>query len=46
MDKIGVQEKKFAEGEHNIAVQAVDKKGLSGTDKMKIKVKKKIAHDK
>jgi DNA modification methylase len=40
MDKKGVQEKKFTEGEHNIAVQAVDKKGLSGTDKMKIKVKK------
>jgi hypothetical protein len=40
MDKTGVQEKKFTEGEHNIAVQAVDKKGLSGTDKVKIKVKK------
>ena len=26
MDKTGVQEKKFKEGEHNIAVQAVDKK--------------------
>jgi DNA modification methylase len=41
MDKTGVQEKKFMEGEHNIAVQAVDKKGLSGTDKLKINVKKK-----
>jgi hypothetical protein len=40
MDKTGVQEKKFTEGEHNIAVQAVDKKGLSGTDKIKIKAKK------
>jgi hypothetical protein len=40
MDKTGVQEKKFTEGEHNIAVQAVDRKGLSGTDKVKIKVKK------
>ncbi|MDR0559467.1 MAG: hypothetical protein LBG92_04815, partial [Prevotellaceae bacterium] len=39
MDKTGVQEKKFPEGEHQIAVQAVDKKGLSGTDKVKIKVK-------
>ena len=41
MDKTGVQEKKFAEGEHHIAVQAVDKKGLSGTDKVKIDVKRK-----
>ncbi|MDR0828815.1 MAG: hypothetical protein LBN95_01720 [Prevotellaceae bacterium] len=40
MDKEGVQEKKFAEGEHNIAVKATDKQGLSGTDKVKIKVKK------
>jgi hypothetical protein len=41
MDKTGVQEKKLTEGEHHVAVQAVDKKGLSGTDKLKIKVKKK-----
>ena len=41
MDKKGVQEKKFTEGEHHIAVQAVDKKGLSGTDKVKISVKRK-----
>jgi len=41
MDKKGVQEKKFAEGEHCVAVQAVDKKGLSGTDKVKIDVKRK-----
>ena len=41
MDKTGVQEKKFTEGEHHIAVQAVDKKGLSGTDKIKIDVKRK-----
>ncbi|GAP72221.1 adenine-specific DNA methylase [Candidatus Symbiothrix dinenymphae] len=40
MDKEGVQEKKFSEGEHNIAVKATDKQGLSGTDKVKIKVKK------
>ena len=39
MDKEGVQEKKFAQGEHHIAVQAVDKKGLSGTDKVKIDVR-------
>ena len=41
MDKEGIQEKKFTEGEHHIAVQAVDKKGLSGTDKVKIDVKRK-----
>ena len=41
MDKKGIQEKKFMEGEHHIAVQAVDKKGLSGTDKVKIDVKRK-----
>jgi hypothetical protein len=41
MDKKGIQEKKFTEGEHHIAVQAVDKKGLSGTDKVKINVKRK-----
>jgi DNA modification methylase len=41
MDKKGIQEKKFAEGEHHIAVQAVDKKGLSGTDKVKIDVMSK-----
>jgi len=40
MDKKGVQEKKFTEGEHHIAVQAVDKKGLSGADKVKIDVKR------
>jgi DNA modification methylase len=39
MDKEGVQEKKFTEGEHKIAVKAVDKQGLSGMDKVKIKVK-------
>jgi len=41
MDKKGVQEKKFAEGEHCVAVQAVDKKGLSGSDKVKIDVKRR-----
>jgi DNA modification methylase len=41
MDREGVQEKKFPEGEHNVAVKAVDKHGLSGMDKVKIKVEKK-----
>jgi hypothetical protein len=41
MDREGVQEKKFQEGEHNVAVKAVDKRGLSGMDKVKIKVKDK-----
>jgi len=41
MDKEGIQEKKFTEGEHHIAVQAIDKKGLSGTDKVKVDVKRK-----
>ena len=41
MDKEGVQEKKFQEGEHNVAVKAVDKRGLSGMDNVKIKVKDK-----
>ena len=41
IDKKGIQEKNFTEGEHHIAVQAVDKKGLSGTDKVKIDVKRK-----
>jgi hypothetical protein len=40
MDKEGVQEKKFMEGEHHIAVQKKKKKGLSGTDKIKINAKK------
>ncbi|MDR0613673.1 MAG: hypothetical protein LBG45_09425 [Dysgonamonadaceae bacterium] len=41
MDKEGILEKKFEEGEHNVAVKAVDKQGLSGMDKVKIKVKDK-----
>jgi DNA modification methylase len=41
MDKKGEQEKKFAEGEHQIAVKAVDKQGLEGVKKLKIKVAKK-----
>jgi hypothetical protein len=41
MDKKGEQEKKFTEGEHQIAVKAVDKQGLEGTKKLKIKVTQK-----
>jgi hypothetical protein len=41
MDKKGEQEKKFDEGEHQIAVKAVDKQGLEGVKKLKIKVTKK-----
>ena len=41
MDKKGEQEKKFTEGEHQIAVKAVDKQGLEGVNKLKIKVTKK-----
>ncbi|MDR1023866.1 MAG: site-specific DNA-methyltransferase [Prevotellaceae bacterium] len=40
-DKIGKQTKKFPDGEHQIAVEAVDREGISGTDKVKIKVKNK-----
>jgi len=39
-DKKGEQTHKFSEGEHNVAVKAIDKQGLSGMDKMKIKVEK------
>jgi DNA modification methylase len=45
MDKKGKQEKKFTEGEHKIAVKAIDKHGLSGMDKVKIKVKRKSLTD-
>jgi len=41
MDKKGEQEKKFTEGEHQIAVKAIDKQGLEGVEKLKIKVAKK-----
>ena len=41
LDKVGKQKRKFKEGTHQIAVEAVDKQGLDGTDKVKIKVKKK-----
>jgi DNA modification methylase len=38
-DKAGKQTKKFPDGEHQVAVEAVDNEGISGTDKVKIKVK-------
>jgi DNA modification methylase len=41
MDKEGVQEKKFEEGEHQIAVKAIDKRGLDGEGTIKVKVEKK-----
>ena len=44
MDKEGRQEKKFTEGEHQIAVKAVDKQGLEGVKKLKLKVTKKSKH--
>jgi len=40
LDKDGKQKRKFKQGEHQIAVEAVDKQGLDGQDKVKIKVKK------
>ena len=39
LDKEGKQKKKFPSGERQIAVEAVDKSGLDGMDKVKIKVK-------
>ncbi|MDR1809414.1 MAG: hypothetical protein LBR34_03280 [Prevotella sp.] len=40
-DKDGKITHKFPEGEHNVAVEATDKQGLSGRGKVKIKVRKK-----
>jgi adenine specific DNA methylase Mod len=40
-DKEGKITHKFSEGEHNVAVEATDRQGLVGRDKLKIKVKKK-----
>jgi hypothetical protein len=37
-DKEGKQVHKFAPGKHHVAVKAVDKLGLEGTDTMKLKV--------
>ena len=39
LDKDGKQKRKFKAGTHHIAVEAVDKQGLDGQDKVKIKVK-------
>ena len=39
LDREGKQVRKFQPGEHHIAVEAVDKQGLDGQDKVKIKVK-------
>jgi DNA modification methylase len=41
LDKEGKQVRKLQRGEHHIAVEAVDKQGLDGQDKIKIKVKEK-----
>jgi len=38
LDKEGKQVHKFMSGEHHIAVEAVDKSGLNGMEKIKIKV--------
>jgi hypothetical protein len=38
LDKDGKQVRKFQPGEHHIAVEAVDKQGLDGQDKVKIKI--------
>ena len=40
LDKEGQQKRKFKEGTHQIAVEAIDKQGFDGMDKVKIKVKK------
>lgn len=40
-DKTGKQTEKFPDGEHQVAVEAVDREGISGTDRVKIKVKNK-----
>jgi hypothetical protein len=39
LDKEGKQIRKLKPGEHHIAVEAVDKSGLDGMDKIKLKVK-------
>ena len=39
MDKEGKQVRKLNPGEHHIAVEAVDKKGLDGMDAIKLNVK-------
>jgi site-specific DNA-methyltransferase (adenine-specific) len=39
LDKEGKQVRSFQPGEHHIAVEAVDKNGMDGTDKIKLDVK-------
>lgn len=39
LDKEGKQVRRFQPGEHHIAVEAVDRNGLDGTDKIKLDVK-------
>ena len=39
LDKEGKQKRKLKAGTHHIAVEAIDKQGLDGQDKVKIKVK-------
>jgi hypothetical protein len=41
LDKEGKQVRKLQPGEHHIAVEAVDKSGLDGTDKIKLNVQEK-----
>jgi hypothetical protein len=38
LDKAGKQVRRFESGEHQIAVEATDKNGLAGMDKVEIKV--------
>ena len=41
LDREGKQVRNLQPGEHHIAVEAVDKSGLDGMDKIKLKVKEK-----
>ena len=45
LDKEGKQVRKFQPGEHQIAVEAVDKSGLDGMDKIKIEVKEEKSNE-
>ena len=42
LDKEGKQVRKLQPGEHHVAVEAVDKKGLDGMDAIKLKVQEEI----
>ena len=42
LDKIGKQVRKLKPGVHQIAVEAVDKRGLDGMDEIKLKVSEKV----